>query len=117
MDIVNNLCLYIHTGFYHKQHTMDVFLDMSVALDNIQSNILVNIPAGVGVPIDTLCFIGNWCYSRITTSVSFEGKRVLYKGLPQGRVLSLLLYNLYVSKICRNKIYQRKYKSLNLRTT
>ena len=110
MDNVSNLCSHIHAGFYYKQHTMAAFLDISASFDNVQSNILVNF---LGILINTLSLIANWCYSRIITSLSF-GKRVLYKGLPQGGVLSPLLYNLYVSKICRD---QRKYKSLNMQTT
>ena len=63
---------------------MTAFLDISAAFDNVQSNILLNILAGIGIPINTLSFTANWCYSRIIISPSFEEKRILYKGPPQG---------------------------------
>ncbi|XP_078041385.1 uncharacterized protein LOC144472301 [Augochlora pura] len=50
-------------------------------------------------PANVLNFVANWSYRRVISSPSFEGQRTMHKGLPQGGVLSPLLYNIYVSNI------------------
>ncbi|XP_076645575.1 uncharacterized protein LOC143355022 [Halictus rubicundus] len=98
-DNILNLTAHIRTGFARHQITTAAFLDVSAAYDNVLWNILMDKLAKLGVPINTLSFIANWSYCRFASSPSFEGMRAIYKGLPQGGVLSPLLYNLYVANI------------------
>ncbi|XP_076660794.1 uncharacterized protein LOC143364220 [Halictus rubicundus] len=53
----------------------------------------------MGISRNIFHFIANWSYCRFAWPPSFHGMRVIYKGLPQGGVLSPLLYNLYVANI------------------
>lgn len=99
IDNITNLTSYVHIGLMYKQYTAAAFLDVRAAFDSVQINVLLEKLAGMGVPINVLSFISNWSYSRLASFTSQEGMRIIYKGLPQGGVLSPLLYNIYVGNI------------------
>ncbi|XP_076291049.1 uncharacterized protein LOC143214198 [Lasioglossum baleicum] len=99
IDNIFNITAYIRTGFVLNQVTAAAFLDVSAAYDNVQWNILLKKLSEIGIPFNTLSFIANWSYCRFASSPSFQGVRTIFKGLPQGGVLSPLLYNLYVADI------------------
>jgi len=76
-----------------------LFLDIKAAYDNVDPSILFNIVNSLKIPAGYKKFIKNLLEFReidIYESGNFQGVRLLYKGLPQGSVLSLLLFNLYI---------------------
>ena len=80
-----------------------MFLDICGAFDNVIIDILLQKLASIGCPSNLIHFIKFLTYERfIFTSVS-EECTISYKGVPQGGVLSPLLYILYVSDILKQK--------------
>lgn len=78
------------------------FLDIQSVYDNVLPDVLID---RLGIPPLTRRFIYNdTSFRRVTCRFGeLDEKRYTYKGLPQGSVLSSLLYTLYVAqfdKIC-----------------
>ena len=92
--------MYVEEGFYRKNEVLAAFLDVSGAFDNVDITILLNRLADVGLPYVVIKFIKFITYGRsIYTDITGTEARKVYKGVPQGGVLSPLLYSIYVSKI------------------
>ena len=83
-------------------------LDLQSAYDNVNLKTLIEILREKNIPSKLLKFIFNLINNR-TLFGSFGGidigKRVTNKGLPQGSILSPILFNIYISNI----IYKIKY--------
>ena len=90
-------------AFSNKKDLFAVFLDVNGAFDNVNVDILLQQLATIGCPLKLIKFIKFLTHERlIFTETNGEQIRIVYKGVPQGGVLSPLLYNIYVSKICTN---------------
>ena len=109
---LSDLTLYIDEGFQNKQDILATFLDVQGAFDNVNCEILLSILASIGCSKKLIIFIQFLLYKRnILTDLSDE-ERLTFKGVPQGGVLSPLLYIIYVSKIVDNlqkRIYVRQF--------
>lgn len=94
----------IYTGFAKNQFTAAIFLDVASAFDNVDPNILSHDLSAIGLPWRYCKFIYNLTSSReIFFKISGEthGPYTSHKGVPQGCILSPLLYILYTNHLDR----------------
>ncbi|XP_058805042.1 uncharacterized protein LOC131672100 [Phymastichus coffea] len=102
-DNLSNLTLKVEEAFVEKKEVLAAFLDVRGAFDNVKIDILLNKLASIGCPEKLLIFIKFITYERLIYSDSCPNNpRLATKGVPQGGVLSPLLYILYVSSITEN---------------
>ena len=102
-DNLSNLILNVDEGFRKKRDTLAAFLDVKGAFDNVNIQILLEKLASIGCPSNIIKFVKFITFERIIHTVSLSRDyRLVYKGVPQGGVLSPLLYNIYVSQITDN---------------
>lgn len=87
------------------EYTSVAFLDVTSAYD-VNFNIMTKKLREEGCPSEIYNFICNWLQPRDTTFIvnnqTVEHRRV-FRGLPQGAVLSPILYALYTNKITRER--------------
>ena len=103
MDNLTNLTLNIEDSFSNNKDVLAAFLDVSGAFDNVNLEILLEKLAQIGCPVNLVQFIKFITFERLIHSQNIKNNpRKVYKGVPQGGVLSPLLYNIYVSKITEN---------------
>ncbi|XP_044591447.1 uncharacterized protein LOC123269675 [Cotesia glomerata] len=92
------LCSSIIKGFKKGEITAALFLDIKAAYANVLSEPLIEKMKTLGFPINLVTFVYNLVSKRY---LNFQfGKisesRVIFRGLPQGSVLSPILYAIYV---------------------
>lgn len=98
MDSLNILATDIRLTFSKNEYLLGCFLDISAAYDNVLLPVLrakmlhLSIPAKI-VHIVTKLFMGRSI--KIRNGNSYHPPRTLWRGLPQGSVLSPLLYSIY----------------------
>ena len=93
---------YVTSGFERKMTTIAVFLDISKAYDStwhtglIYKLVTMNVPGELIRVIDS--FLAQRSF-RVKMDGAFSGWRPMLAGVPQGSLLSPLLYSLYTSDI------------------
>ena len=103
VDNLCNLTTSIEEGLQIKKDTLAAFLDVQGAFDNVICEILLTKLASIGCSKRVIVFIKFLLYERIISCESLgEVYRLGYKGVPQGGVISPLLYILYASHIITN---------------
>ncbi|KAL7297549.1 hypothetical protein TKK_0009909 [Trichogramma kaykai] len=100
-DNMLNLALKIQEAFLEKKDVLAASLDVMGAFDNINIDILLQKLSKIGCSSATIKFIHFLTHKRkiFTSSLPENTFRLVYKGVPQGGVLSPLLYIIYVSDI------------------
>lgn len=101
IDNLSILTSDIQQNFYKKDPVTAVFLDIKGAYDNVIPKILINDLIDLGLPKKIVAFIDNLISKRniiYCLNNNIEEKSVC-KGLPQGSVLSPILYSIYTRKL------------------
>ncbi|CAL1672326.1 unnamed protein product [Lasius platythorax] len=91
----------IHSGFLDRQSTACLFLDIQGAFDNVVPAVLVSQLVELGIPAKVSWFVYQ-LISRRELQFVIDGNisDVFHslRGVPQGSILSPLLFNLYLSR-------------------
>lgn len=107
---VNNLVKItsdIKSTIYRGDYSLAAFLDVSAAYDDVQFHILSHKLVEVRCPSRLVMFLNSWLQERstqfnINNWIEWKIERMVRKGLPQGAVLSPLLYDIYTANIAED---------------
>lgn len=103
MDNLAQLTLKVDEAFIEKKEVLAAFLDVHGAFDNVNIDILLTKLASFGCSANLMKFVKFITHERfIFSDHSGDKYSVAHKGVPQGGVLSPLLYILYVANITDN---------------
>lgn len=95
----------IRLAFSRNESVVAAFVDVSAAYDNVLLPILTKKMLNLKIPAKIVHFISNLLVSRqinLRLKGSQTSTRTLWKGLPQGSVLSPLLFNIYTCDLERS---------------
>lgn len=95
MDSVSVFTTDIRISFSLNKSVVATFLDIKSAYDNVLIEILIKKLNYLKIPPILINFIQNMLAGRVIILNSTQHTRVAWKGLPQGSVLSPMLYNIY----------------------
>lgn len=102
MDAVNLLLTDIQKGLTNNHTTLAAFLDVGSAYDDVDISLLYSFLVEQGLPTPFAHSLISLIRERLLyfrINGKLLGPRTTWKGLPQGCILSSILYALYVSKI------------------
>lgn len=97
IDCLNILTTFVETAFVKQEFTLCVSLDIVAAYDNVEIPILLKCLNNIKVPGQFLNCISQLFSQKILAVDSNKTSRHSYRGLPQGSILSPLLYNIYMA--------------------
>ncbi|XP_071580666.1 uncharacterized protein [Temnothorax nylanderi] len=93
----------IRSSISEDKYTLAAFLDVASAYDCVDYYIMLDKLKTLKCPVGIIRFISKWLYRRkvrfIVNSREFVD-RLVYRGLPQGAVLSPALYSLFTQGLC-----------------
>lgn len=103
---VLRLVEYVTDGFNRKQSTAAVFFDVAKAFDKVWHEGLLFKMLEAGVPLSLVQLIGSYLNGR-TARIKLNGtrstERILTAGVPQGSLLSPILYCIFASDVPRTE--------------
>ena len=104
MDNLAILTSEIRKGFENGRETLAVFIDVKGAYDHVDHNILMMTLRQKGCPEGLVKYIEEWISNRKVKCIRrfdepMEGAQ--WRGLPQGAILSPILYNIYTANLTR----------------
>ncbi|KAG7312855.1 hypothetical protein JYU34_001236 [Plutella xylostella] len=99
LDSLAILTTDIHIAFKRKEYLVGVFLDIASAYDNVLLPVLRQKMRQLSIPVKLTRLVCSLFMERSiyikTPTTSLDSPKFVWKGLPQGSVLSPLLYSLY----------------------
>ncbi|CAB0040130.1 unnamed protein product [Trichogramma brassicae] len=98
-DNLTNLLLKTEEAFLTGREVFAAFLDVEGAFDNVNIDILIDKLASLGCSLNTILFIKFITHERFIHTEIDGLKRRSCRGVPQGSVLSPLLYAIYVASV------------------
>lgn len=102
-DSLLNLTLKVDEALLDGENVVAAFLDVKGAFDNVNIDILLAELSKLGCSDTVIEFVKFLTHSRFIHADCLEDDvRSTYKGVPQGGVLSSLLYIIYVATITKN---------------
>lgn len=99
-DNIGILSTEIYNSFLKRQSTSCVFLDIKGAFDHVIPNILVSDLVDLGLPPNVCLFMDQLVYfwkNQFIINGNLSSPYYSYTGVPQGSILSPLLFNIYVA--------------------
>ena len=103
MHLYGNACIYVCMYVYTEKHLL-LFTDYAKAFDCVDHNELWKILQEMGTPDHLTCFLRNLYAGQEATVRTGHGTTDWFqigKGIRQGCILSLCLFNLYTEYIMR----------------
>ena len=102
-DNLTNLLLYTEEALAYNQDVYAAFLDVTSAFPNVNNDVLLNILSSIGCSEKLIFFIKFLTHERLIYADCLGDEyRTVGKGVPQGGVLSPLLFTLYTANITKN---------------
>jgi hypothetical protein len=98
IDSLSILTTDIRIAFSNNENVVAVFLDIAAAYDNVDLALLRQKMQQLSIPsriTNVICNLFMARFIRVRTNGSLLPPRPVWKGLPQGSVLSPILYSLY----------------------
>lgn len=95
MDSLSVFTTDIRIAFSQNKSVVATFLDIKSAYDNVLIDLLIKKLHILKIPFLLTSFIQNMLTGRVIFLTTTNLSRIAWKGLPQGSVLSPLLYNIY----------------------
>ena len=95
----------VRRGFEYMRDTLAACIDVKSAYDNVNHDTLVQKLIQKNCPEKITNFVENWIANREIKCIrgySEPVKGIQKKGLPQGAILSPILYNIYTADIANN---------------
>lgn len=97
-----SLSMSAKTASYKDQHTLAGFLDVTAAYVNVLYGTLIKKLININCPSRLVNMVSDWLHHRSVRFVVDDNTTItrnVYRGLPQGAVLSPILYNIYTNHI------------------
>lgn len=105
LENISKITTDIKNSLNKNEYTLVAYLDVKSAYDNVQHNILLKTLGRLNCPTNITKYVDKWIKSRVTEFIISKNQtetRTIHKGLPQGAVLSPILYTLYTHDIQKN---------------
>ena len=106
-DQIPNICWIIEKAREFQKNIYFCFIDYAKAFDCVDHNKLWKILREMGIPDHLTCLLRNLCAGQEATVRTGHGTTDEFqteKGVRQGCILSLCLFNLYAEYIMRNAV-------------
>lgn len=106
----------IYSNLNNNEKTLGIFLDLSKAFDSISHKSLILILQTIGIVNKPIKLLESYLYNRkqqVRINNTLSDEIIITTGVPQGTVLSPILYIIYVSSLGRLNIHSKLFSYAN----